>query len=90
MGGEWSTFSWQDRCAQAQRVGFTGLGCGTPTSSTSWRRPRCRRCPAIFDDHGLKYLEVEFLADFFAEPGSPARQASDRQRKQLFDDRRGL
>ena len=24
FGREWSTFSWEDRCAHAQRVGFTG------------------------------------------------------------------
>ena len=39
----------------------------------------------IFDDAGLEYLEVEFLADFFAEPGEPARGESDRLRRQLFE-----
>ena len=58
VGREWSTFAWSDRCAQAARVGFRedikrvplfGLSasadsaCGTPTSSTSSRRPRCPR-----------------------------------------------
>ena len=26
QGREWSTFDWRDRCAQAARVGFAGLG----------------------------------------------------------------
>ena len=26
VGREWSTFSWPDRCAEAARVGFSGLG----------------------------------------------------------------
>ena len=26
VGREWSTFDWRDRCAQAARVGFRGLG----------------------------------------------------------------
>ncbi len=39
----------------------------------------------IFDDAGLKYLEVEFLADFFAPSGEPARTESDRLRRQLFE-----
>ena len=26
VGREWSTFDWRDRCAEAQRVGFKGLG----------------------------------------------------------------
>jgi sugar phosphate isomerase/epimerase len=40
---------------------------------------------SIFDDAGLRQLEVEFLADFFAPPGEPAREQSDRLRRQLFD-----
>jgi sugar phosphate isomerase/epimerase len=39
----------------------------------------------VFDDAGLRYLEVEFLADFFAEPGTPERAASDALRPQLLD-----
>jgi sugar phosphate isomerase/epimerase len=39
----------------------------------------------IFDDAGLKYLQVEFLADFFVDPGEPARAESDRLRRMLFD-----
>ena len=39
----------------------------------------------VFRDAGLKYLEVEFLADFFVAQGEPARAESDRLRKQLFD-----
>ena len=40
---------------------------------------------SIFDDAGLRYLEVEFLADFFVDPCERARQESDRVRKQLFE-----
>ena len=39
----------------------------------------------IFDDAGLEHLEVEFLPDFFVKPGEPAREQSDRLRRQLFE-----
>ena len=39
----------------------------------------------MFNDAGLKYLEVEFLAEFWVDPGEPARAESDRLRKQLFE-----
>ena len=39
----------------------------------------------VFRDHGLKYLEVEFLADFFTPQGSEARKASDASAGKLFE-----
>ena len=39
----------------------------------------------IFDDNGLRYLELEFLMDWFLDPGDERRQASDRTRELLFD-----
>ena len=40
---------------------------------------------AIFDDAGLRYLEVEFLADFFAPLGTNERAESDKLRRLLFE-----
>ena len=85
FGREWSTFSWEDRCAHAQRVGFSGLGLWHADVSHQLESGRSlKEMKQIFDDAGLKYLEVEFLADFFAEPGTPGRAASDALRPQLF------
>ena len=39
----------------------------------------------IFDDDGLAYLELEFLMDWFLDPATRARQASDETRELLFD-----
>jgi sugar phosphate isomerase/epimerase len=85
FGREWSTFSWPDRCAQAQRVGFSGLGLWHADVEHQLETTTLQEMAKVFRDHGLKYLEVEFLADFFAEPGTPAREASDIQRRRLFD-----
>ena len=39
----------------------------------------------IFDDAGLEYLQLEFIADFFVPEGDPLRAASDERRQLLFD-----
>ncbi len=85
FGREWSTFDWRDRCAQAARVGFSGLGLWHADVAHQLETRTLKEMKASFDDAGLRYLEVEFLADFFAEPGTPERAESDRLRRQLLD-----
>ncbi len=86
QGREWSTFDWRDRCAQAARVGFAGLGLWHADVSHQLENgSSLKEMRSIFDDAGLRYLEVEFLADFFVESSERARQESDRLRKQLFE-----
>jgi sugar phosphate isomerase/epimerase len=84
-GREWSLFDWRDRCSHAQRVGFRGLGLWHADVSHQLESRTLAQMREIFDDAGLRYLEVEFLADFFAEPGSPQREDSDRLRRRLFE-----
>jgi len=85
-GREWSMFTWRDRCANAARAGFSGIGLWhadirhqLETGSTLSEMAR------VFDHAGLRHLEVEFLADFFADPGTPQRQASDELKPLLLD-----
>ncbi len=84
FGREWSTFDWRDRCAHAARVGFSGLGLWHADVAHQLETRTLKEMKEIFDDAGLRYLEVEFLADFFAPSGSPERAASDTLRRQLF------
>lgn len=84
VGREWSTFDWSDRCAQAARVGFSGLGLWHADIEHQLETRTLQEMKRIFDDAGLTYLQVEFLADFFAETGTPERKASDERRKLLF------
>jgi sugar phosphate isomerase/epimerase len=84
-GREWSLFDWRDRCAQAARVGFTGLGLWHADVSHQLETRTLDEMHSIFTDAGLRYLEVEFLADFWVPAGEPARQGSDRLRRQLFE-----
>jgi sugar phosphate isomerase/epimerase len=83
-GREWSLFDWRDRCAHAARVGFRGIGLWHADVRHQLETTTLKQMRQIFDDAGLRYLEVEFLADFFAEPGTPAREESDHLRRQLF------
>jgi sugar phosphate isomerase/epimerase len=85
VGREWSTFDWRDRCAEAARVGFQGLGLWHADIEHQLETRTLREMREIFDDAGLRYLQVEFLADFFVDPGEPARTESDQRRRMLFD-----
>ena len=84
-GREWSLFSWSDRCAEAIRVGFRGLGLWHTDVAHQLETTTLAEMAKVFRDAGLEYLEVEFLWDFFVPEGEPKRADSDRLRKQLFD-----
>jgi sugar phosphate isomerase/epimerase len=84
-GREWSLFSWPDRCAEVADAGFQGLGLWHADVSHQLEATSLKEMRKVFDDAGLKYLEVEFLWEFFVPPGQPARADSDRLRGQLFD-----
>jgi len=85
VGREWSLFDWRDRCAEAAKAGFKGIGLWHADVSHQLETRSLEEMAAIFRDAGLKYLEVEFLAEFWVDEGEPARIESDRLRKQLFD-----
>jgi sugar phosphate isomerase/epimerase len=85
VGREWSTFEWRERCAEAARVGFEGIGLWHADIEHQLETRSLQEMKRIFDDAGLRYLQVEFLADFFVDPGQPLREESDRRRRLLFD-----
>ncbi len=85
VGREWSLFHWRDRCAQAARVGFSGLGLWHADIEHQLEQRSLREMKQIFDDAGLRYLQVEFLDDFFVDLGTEARAQSDNRRRLLFD-----
>jgi sugar phosphate isomerase/epimerase len=85
VGREWSLFSWRDRCAEAAKAGFKGIGLWHADASHQLESTTLKEMAKVFRDAGLKYLEVEFLAEFWVDKGEPARAESDRLRKQLFE-----
>jgi hypothetical protein len=68
-GREWSQFGWPERCAEAARVGFKGLGLWHTDIEHQLETSTLAEMSKIFADAGLMYLEAEFLTDFFADRG---------------------
>ncbi len=85
FGREWSLFDWRDRCAEAAKSGFRGLGLWHADIEHQLESRSLSEMRKMFDDAGLEYLQVEFLADFFVNPGEPAREESDQRRRLLFE-----
>jgi sugar phosphate isomerase/epimerase len=84
-GREWSRYSWRERCAAAAKTGFQGLGLWHADVSHQLETTTLQEMRKVFEDAGLRYLEVEFLWEFFVPQGEAARADSDRLRRQLFD-----
>jgi len=85
VGREWSLFDWADRCAEARKVGFSGLGIWHADLEHVLETRSLQEMKQSFDDNGLRHLEVECLLDWFLDPGDELRRASDRTRTLLFE-----
>jgi sugar phosphate isomerase/epimerase len=84
-GREWSLFDWADRCAAAREVGFAGLGIWHADLEHLLETQTLQELKQIFDDNGLRHLELEFLMDWFLDPDDERRIASDRMRELLLE-----
>ena len=85
VGREWSLFDWADRCAEARKVGFSGLGIWHADLQHVLETRSLREMKQVFDDNGLRHLELEFLMDWFLDEDDERRRASDEIRELLFD-----
>jgi sugar phosphate isomerase/epimerase len=85
VGREWSTFSWQDRCAEAAKVGFKGIGLWHADIEHQLESTTLDEMKKVFDDSGLEHIQLEFLQDFWVPKGDPLREESDKRRRLLFD-----
>jgi len=85
VGREWSLFSLRDRCAHAARVGFSGIGIWHADLEHMLEHGQTLAdMRSLFDEYGLRHLELEFIGDWFLDAGDERRQASDRTRELLF------
>jgi sugar phosphate isomerase/epimerase len=80
---EYSSFDFQDRVAAAAKAGFQGVGIWHADLYHTLERRSLREMKQILNDHGMKYLELEFLRDWFVD-GERKRQ-SDVERKKLLE-----
>jgi sugar phosphate isomerase/epimerase len=84
IGREWSLFDWADRCAEARKVGFSGLGIWHADLAHVLETRSLQEMKQVFDDSGLRQLELEFLMDWFLDEDDERRRASDETRELLF------
>src|SRR6266513_2534498 len=77
VGREWSLFDLRDRCAHAARVGFSGIGLWHADLEHVLETRTLGDVSAVLDEFGLRQLELEFLWEWFVEPGDERRRQSD-------------
>jgi sugar phosphate isomerase/epimerase len=83
-GREWSQYDFADRCAEAAKVGFVGLGLWHADIEHQMEGGRSlREMKRMLDDNGLRLYELEFLMDWFVDDDD--RPNADRIRKLLFE-----
>jgi len=80
--GEISRFDFKDRVEAAGRAGFKGIGIWhTDLEHIMLHRP-LKEMKMILDDNGMKYVELEFLTDWFLD-GERKRESDSRKRRLL-------
>jgi sugar phosphate isomerase/epimerase len=84
-GREWSRFDVADRVTAAANAGFRGLGLWHADLLHILQARGLHELRAILDDGGMAHVELEFLWDWFLDPGTDERRRSDRRRRTLLD-----
>ncbi len=86
FGREWSLFDLQTRCEHAARVGFSGIGIWHADLEHMLSEGKSfADLRAILDEYGMRDLELEFLGDWFLDPGDERRVAADKTRAMIFE-----
>jgi len=83
-GREWSLFDLRDRCEEAARAGFSGIGLWHADLEHVLATRSLGEIKQILDGNGLACTELEFLCDWFVESGDERRRASDTRRRLLL------
>src|SRR5262249_48110521 len=79
---EYSTFDFRDRVETAAQVGFRGIGIWHSDLAHILERRSLKEMKQILDDHGIRYVELEFLKDWFLD--GDRKKESDREKERLF------
>jgi len=80
---EYSPFEFKDRVAAAAKAGFKGIGIWHEDLYHTLERRSLTEMRRILDDHGIKYLELEFLRDWFVD--GERKKQSDTEKKTLLE-----
>ncbi len=84
-GREWSLFDFRDRCEEAARAGFSGIGIWHADLEHVLVTRTPGEMKQILAGNGLEYLELEFLTDWFIDSGDERRKAADARRRLLLE-----
>jgi sugar phosphate isomerase/epimerase len=79
---EYSPFDFEDRVEAAAKAGFKGMGIWHADLAHILERRSLKEMKQILDDNNMKYLELEFLTDWFLD-GEQKKQ-SDIRKKMLL------
>jgi len=79
---EHSPFDFADRVAAAALAGFKGVGIWHADLEHTLKSRSLKEMKRILDDHGMKYVELEFLKDWFLE--GERKKQSDIEKEKLF------
>src|SRR5438876_4366682 len=79
---EYSRFDFQQRVEAAARAGFCGLGIWHADLDHILEQETLKEMKQILDGNGIKYLEVEFLVDWFL--GGEFKTQSDKRKQKLL------
>lgn len=78
-----SRFDFKDRVESAARAGFKGIGIWHTDLEHILQKRTLQEMRHILDDNGMKYLELEFLTDWFVE--GERKATSDRWKLKLLE-----
>src|SRR5215469_3494215 len=81
---EYSTFEFRTRVEHAARAGFKGLGLWHADLEHVTKTRTLQEMRKILDANGIEHVEIEFLFDWFLEPGE-RRNQSDALRAVLLE-----
>ena len=79
---EYSPFDFKDRVESAARAGFKGFGLWHADLEHVLQHRTLPEMKQIFDDNGIKHIELEFLTDWFLD--GDRKLKSDIQRNKLL------
>ena len=80
--GEISRFDFKDRVEAAARAGFKGIGIWHTDLEHVTLHRSLKEMRMILDDNGIRYVELEFLTDWFLE-GARKEESDNRKRRLL-------
>lgn len=84
-GREWSLFDVADRATAAATAGFRGVGLWHADLLHILEERGLPELRTILDDAGIVHVELEFLSDWFLDPGTEERRRSDQCRRALLE-----